>query len=514
MAGLFNDEVTVLQINLHRCKLAQDLMTQYAMEKEENIVIISEPYCIQDNWEKGIVAIAIDDIMVFSCYISPNILMDEYREILTVLEIEVTKVGTNRSIIAGDLNAKAVTCGDRDTRIREGMRYWKCQPGTTSYPLEVEHVFRHKGKDNHPDRGAAHQTKTRVDMVKFINKYPEMTWATDTTRINTIMDIDNYISRTKQLVKEASSKTHTSCFQKKAVWWWNSNTAKVRKEVIRTRRRYQRVKTKQTMTNMVDKLKNDYYDKKKKLKAEINKAKSETWLTFIGSIDQDPWGKPYKWIINKARGKSMIIRPSAGQVEEAVDKLFVTKPHSRRGVDEEYTPTNGVDEMDEEFNEDEVARAIKKVKKKALGLDLIPCEVVWELGKGDIGTITQVINSCYIQGYFPKERLNKYVKCQENQYGFRKGRSTLHAMEKILRLWDDARKRRHHCALVTLDVKNAFNTIKWELILDALKKNDIPTKLYNIIRRRCEYNEEYFISAPNAKEELGQSGEGIPHSIT
>ncbi|XP_078051634.1 uncharacterized protein LOC144477773, partial [Augochlora pura] len=126
--------------------MAQDLMVQYALEKDINFVIISEPYSILDNWyrdtnldaaiwvtprtlernsniqaiasDKGVVAIKIDDISIFSCYISPNIHMDEFREFLSTLETEVVKAGPNRAIIAGDLNAKSVTWGSSYTDMR------------------------------------------------------------------------------------------------------------------------------------------------------------------------------------------------------------------------------------------------------------------------------------------------------------------------------------------------------------------------------------------------------------
>ncbi|XP_078032618.1 uncharacterized protein LOC144467605 [Augochlora pura] len=142
MTELLKD-LNILQTNLHRCRLAQDLMTQYAIEKGVNIVIISEPYRIQDTWygdlnqdaaiwvtptitgrgsevqtitrSKGFVAIAIEEVKVFSCYISPNIPMSEFRTILNELEKEVIKTGPNLSIIAGDLNAKSLTRGSKHT---------------------------------------------------------------------------------------------------------------------------------------------------------------------------------------------------------------------------------------------------------------------------------------------------------------------------------------------------------------------------------------------------------------
>ncbi|XP_078051353.1 uncharacterized protein LOC144477502 [Augochlora pura] len=42
-------KITV-QINLHTCRLAHDLLTQYVYENEVDIILISEPYRILDTW--------------------------------------------------------------------------------------------------------------------------------------------------------------------------------------------------------------------------------------------------------------------------------------------------------------------------------------------------------------------------------------------------------------------------------------------------------------------------------
>ncbi|XP_078051336.1 uncharacterized protein LOC144477483, partial [Augochlora pura] len=262
MAKLFEEETTVLQINLHRCKMAQDLMVQYALENDVNIVIISEPYSIMDNWygdtnqdaaiwvtsrtlrrninihvfarEKGVVAVKIDEISIFSCYISPNIQMDEFREILATIEAEVIKAGPNLSLIAGDLNAKAVSWGSKftdkrgfeilemssrndiiPTRSRGDYTFDRAgrrslidillcgrecvtalrssdilDDFTASDHKYLKHVFIHKTNDIHSNRGKTQQTKTTVDKDKFIAKYQDMLWTSDTIHMDTIMDID------------------------------------------------------------------------------------------------------------------------------------------------------------------------------------------------------------------------------------------------------------------------------------------------------------------------------------
>ena len=69
----------------------------------------------------------------------------------------------------------------------------------------------------------------------------------------------------------------------------------------------------------------------------------------------------------------------------------------------------------------------------------------------------------------------------QNQYGFRKARSTVDAIGVVVdtarkaiagRRWKRGAKR--YCAIVTLDVKNAFNSANWDHILGALGRMEVP----------------------------------------
>ncbi|CAB0036374.1 unnamed protein product [Trichogramma brassicae] len=76
----------------------------------------------------------------------------------------------------------------------------------------------------------------------------------------------------------------------------------------------------------------------------------------------------------------------------------------------------------------------------------------------------------------------------ERQYGFRKGRSTIDAIEDVIstarnavtgRRWFRGTKK--YCAVVTLDVRNAFNSARWDNILAALRRLLVPDDLLRII---------------------------------
>ncbi|CAD7086205.1 unnamed protein product [Hermetia illucens] len=69
----------------------------------------------------------------------------------------------------------------------------------------------------------------------------------------------------------------------------------------------------------------------------------------------------------------------------------------------------------------------------------------------------------------------------DKQFGFRKGRSTIDAINMVTGLARAAIQDDKCCAVVTLDVKNAFNTAKWTKIVEALTKPQAPKYIVRIV---------------------------------
>jgi hypothetical protein len=173
------------------------------------------------------------------------------------------------------------------------------------------------------------------------------------------------------------------------------------------------------------------------------------------------------------------------------------------------------------FTEQELKEVEKKLKNnKAPGPDGIPNEVICQVIKHLPQKLLQLYNRCLSQGKFVKEwktqklvllrkgikptdqtssyrpiclmdtmgkvleglilmRLEDHLRKQGglagNQFGFRKGRSTIHAIQEVVSTIRAANsgkgKRNGFTALISIDVKNAINSIRWKDIIDALKKN-------------------------------------------
>ena len=73
----------------------------------------------------------------------------------------------------------------------------------------------------------------------------------------------------------------------------------------------------------------------------------------------------------------------------------------------------------------------------------------------------------------------------ENQFGFRKGRSTVDAIQAVVDIATMARggtgKRKGFCALISIDIRNAFNTARWNSCIEAMVRKKVPDYLLRMI---------------------------------
>uniref|UniRef100_A0ABD2WP85 Reverse transcriptase domain-containing protein n=1 Tax=Trichogramma kaykai TaxID=54128 RepID=A0ABD2WP85_9HYME len=76
----------------------------------------------------------------------------------------------------------------------------------------------------------------------------------------------------------------------------------------------------------------------------------------------------------------------------------------------------------------------------------------------------------------------------DHLYGFRKRRSTINAIESVIAIAREAiagkrwnRGTKKYCTVMTLDVKNAFNSSRWNSIHAALRWMRTPEYLLRII---------------------------------
>ena len=185
------------------------------------------------------------------------------------------------------------------------------------------------------------------------------------------------------------------------------------------------------------------------------------------------------------------------------------------------------------FTKEELTMACDKIKeKKAPGPDGLPPEIIKAVVKSNPDRILRILNRQLKTGSFPKEwktaklvliekskpgqvnkayrpicllnvlgklmeqlllyRLKREIEnngdLAEEQHGFRDKRSTVCALKRVQEIADEANERvgRKRCIFITLDVRNAFNTVPWEGILKELRQRKIAAYLYNMISSYLE----------------------------
>ena len=73
----------------------------------------------------------------------------------------------------------------------------------------------------------------------------------------------------------------------------------------------------------------------------------------------------------------------------------------------------------------------------------------------------------------------------ENQFGFWKGRSIVDAIQAVVDIATEARrgtgKRKRFCALISIDISNAFNTVRWNTCIEEMVRKKIPHHVLRMI---------------------------------
>lgn len=337
--------------------------------------------------------------------------------------------------------------------------------------------------------------------------------------LDTPRSLDDLIRSAENRILEAcnaSMRRSHSSFKGTDKYWWTDEIAELRRLCVAARRRYTRSRG--------DK---DLYEElrsaRRLLKKAMRTSQRRRWNELIAELDVDPWGLAYKIVYRKLRVRQRIPELSNEDwVRRVIASLFPRHPTSRR------TRTRCRVGPELLFSADELIRQWTKLKNnKAPGPDGIPNEVVGMVIRVHPELLLRVYNGCLRKGVFyqkwKKQRLILLRKGQkpvdqpssyrplclldtmgkvleglvlkriqdfverecplsDRQYGFRSGKSTIDAVRDVRdRAWE-ARQRGAFCALIGIDIRNAFNSLRWKDINWCLKKRKVPLYLRRMIR--------------------------------
>lgn len=188
-------------------------------------------------------------------------------------------------------------------------------------------------------------------------------------------------------------------------------------------------------------------------------------------------------------------------------------------------------EMEGKVTEAAALKAVAKMKKKkATGQDGIPTELLQAVAAHRPKLLADLANAVLERGIFPKahkvarlvllrnpdklsnepssfrplcminstdkmletiiaSRLSQFIEekglLSSSQHGFRLKHSTIDANGEVVSIakaeMQKTLKARKLCILITVDVQNAFNTVRWDAIMQALEGMKVPPYLLKVI---------------------------------
>uniref|UniRef100_A0A2M4AK35 Putative r1-6 dk n=1 Tax=Anopheles triannulatus TaxID=58253 RepID=A0A2M4AK35_9DIPT len=317
-------------------------------------------------------------------------------------------------------------------------------------------------------------------------------------------------------------------------YWWSDELAELRATCTKARRRLHSTKNAERRVQRLA----EYRSARKALRVAIRRSKRQKLKELASLVEDDPWGVGYRVAMSQVRGNRLPQETDPVIMSKIVDDLFpqhspmewpTTALESAKTVVRPVTTEELLD----------IASSLNSAK--APGPDGIPNAAVatairlypnvfqgmfqrylddgefpdeWKLqrlvllpkpGKPPgmssssrplcmLNTVGKVFERIIL------ERLNDTLerdpdgpRLSEQQYGFRKGRSTVDAIQQVVQYGEEWRKSGAVCMAVALDVKNAFNSASWTRIGSALQAKGCPERLLKVLAsyfrgRRLVYN--------------------------
>ncbi|CAB0035524.1 unnamed protein product [Trichogramma brassicae] len=299
--------------------------------------------------------------------------------------------------------------------------------------------------------------------------------------------------------------------RREPVYWWTAKIADLWRSCLRAQRLFQRSRGRQyEETHSAN-----YASTRHLLRVAIKTSKRRCWAQLCDEVNSDVWDKPYKIVMSRLRCPQTKQPSSPLLVRSAVAALFPRVPSG---------PTLRLPRRAEEpipaVTLNELKGAQSRIKERSTpGPDGIPNSALKIAIASRPDIFLRVYTTCLETGVFPSgwkrqrlvllpksgkppdepssyrmlcmldtagkileriicDRLEAFIErprgLSERQYGYRKGRSTIDAIEDVISTVRNAVAGRRsfcgtkkYCAVVTFDVRNAFNSARWDNILAA-----------------------------------------------
>lgn len=325
------------------------------------------------------------------------------------------------------------------------------------------------------------------------------------------------LTRALQEVCEESLKKRYPRTRRTGKRWWSSEIETLRRGVIKARRNLTRSNQKtQGHPNPEHVL--EYKAAYERFKEGKDAAKASLHHQLCEELNQNPWGDAYRTAIKRLTPKSRAVIPL--QPEKILSSLFPSHPP----VIFQATSSEGHTDISPQ----EVIAAAKKLKTgKSPGLDGTPAEVVKLAALLAPAIFADIFTDLMHKGSFPEKwktaalklipkeghtdltpklrpicLINSVAKLFEhivnerllgeitrtsgiskNQHAFTRKRSCASALDAVLKFMERTHRRGQGWvpAVILLDIQNAFNSARWQTILEKLRNLGVKEYLVKML---------------------------------
>lgn len=459
-------------INLNNSFIAQSFFEKRFFEWSINLAIVTEPNYVKNSWfsdnsnkvavvvdrrskalcklicsGEGFVAVMFQEILILACYISPNMLLNEFSCILDRLG--------KPYLLLGDFNSNLKIWGSHhnssrgkrlfdlisslDLRLANDKRIPTCVRAQGSSVVDLIWfsssmanricqctVLDSPDFDSYSDHRYIRfkilfSATVLTESILFHRRWSREKFNVDKFRgallariwseseINTT-SVDAFANLLEETITRACDFAAPRVKKsKRMVYWWNADIKRKREIYTRARRHYYRVKKRSSSSCMeINEAKNQMNVLRRKFRNSIYEAKKTSWQELICDLNYDPWGKGYKIVMQKMRAQSPLdlTLMSPDKVNEILDSLFPYNScvNNRLGLNPDLNFHRFC--LDEDISVDDVRSALRGNKKKnknvAPGPDGFTRFILGCFPDEFIEVIAALYQRCLIEGKFPK----------------------------------------------------------------------------------------------------------------
>lgn len=351
-------------------------------------------------------------------------------------------------------------------------------------------------------------------------------------------DVNEEVGRLQEVCRQACERAvkRRGAAKRRGNEWWNERLQRERVKVRKLRKLWQVERQESDR----ERRKEVYMRARSQYGKSIKKAKEENMNERLERFGRDPWGEANRWL---KKGTADIgrcnIRRDDGSYTTSMEEtanLMVSKHFPketregegeeleevrRRVKDWERDASNWAEE-DMQITKRELENVVSSMKpRKAPGQDGIPNEALKHIVAAAGTELIKVFNECREKGKFPAawkkaelvwlpkkdggvrpisllpavgKLLDKIIArrivqhmestggLDDRQYGFREGRATVDAAERLIGDIREIRSGGNHALVVTLDLRNAFNSAWTPRVVDGLLKKGVNGEIVRMVK--------------------------------